>query len=145
MARSGSEGSDSLAHIIKTVLLLDDLVHGALHLPQKVSRQFFIMRSSGTVMSRALCAGALFASGSFAQSGGPQRELQYGENWVPTVKDSDLVAANFPDVNITLHAPAFMDPSTVPERFANGTEGPTDDMDLGEKYSPLIITNKHFH
>lgn len=94
------------------------------------------MRSSGTIVSRSLCVGALFGSGAFAQSGGIQTGLQYGENWVPTVKDSDIVAANFPDVNITLLAPAFMDPSTVPERFKNGSEGPTDDMDLGEKMSP---------
>lgn len=83
-------------------------------------------------MASRLLAGAVFVSAVLAQSGGIQRGLQYGENWVPTTKDSDLVAANFPDVNITLLAPAFLDPSTVPARFANGSEGPTDLFDLGE-------------
>ncbi|KAK8121570.1 hypothetical protein PG984_010240 [Apiospora sp. TS-2023a] len=63
---------------------------------------------------------------AWAQSGGPQSGLKYGENWLPTVKDSDLVAQNFPDVDIELLSPAFLDPQSVPSRFANGTEGPTD-------------------
>lgn len=83
-------------------------------------------------MTSRLLVGAVFASAVLAQSGGIQRGLQYGENWVTTTKDSDLVAANFPDVNITLLAPAFLDPSTVPARFANGSEGPTDLFDLGK-------------
>jgi hypothetical protein len=83
-------------------------------------------------MAGRLLAGAVLASTVLAQSGGIQRGLQYGENWVPTTKDSDLVAANFPDVSIALLAPAFLDPSTVPGRFANGSEGPTDLFDLGE-------------
>ncbi len=66
------------------------------------------------------------------QSGGIQRGLQYGENWAPTTKDSDLVSANFPDVNITLRSPAFLNPDKVPARFSNGTEGPTDDIELGQ-------------
>ncbi|KAF4972238.1 hypothetical protein FSARC_1135 [Fusarium sarcochroum] len=52
--------------------------------------------------------------------------LQYGDNWVPTVKDSRLVAANFPNVNVTLRSPAFLSPDKLPTRFSNGTEGPTD-------------------
>jgi hypothetical protein len=70
------------------------------------------------------------------QSGGIQRGLQYGENWAPTTKDSDLVSANFPDVNITLRSPAFLNPEKVPARFSNGTEGPTDDIELGETANP---------
>lgn len=66
------------------------------------------------------------------QSGGIQRGLQYGENWAPTTKDSDLVSSNFPDVNITLRSPAFLNPDKVPARFSNGTEGPTDDIELGQ-------------
>lgn len=84
-----------------------------------------------STMAHSLCAAILFASGVAAQSGGIQRGLQYGENWVPTNKDSSIVAKNFPDVNITLLSPAFLDPETIPTRFQNGTEGPTDDADLG--------------
>jgi hypothetical protein len=79
-----------------------------------------------------LCAGVVFACGATAQSGGPQAGLQYGENQVVVSKDSDVVAAAFPDVNITLLSPAFMNPETVPATFANGTDGPTDDTDLGK-------------
>lgn len=82
--------------------------------------------------AHSLCAAALFASGTLAQSGGPQLGLQYGENWVDVEKDSDIIGENFPDVNITLLSPAFLDPDTVPARFANGSEGPTDDIELGE-------------
>ncbi|KAF4966001.1 hypothetical protein FZEAL_10709 [Fusarium zealandicum] len=73
---------------------------------------------------------AVLASAVTAQSGGIQTGLQYGENWAPTVKDSRLVAANFPDVNVTLRSPAFMRPDKVPARFSNGSEGPTDDIEL---------------
>lgn len=93
-------------------------------------------------MSRTFLAGALFASGILAQSGGIQTGLQYGENWAPTIKDSSLVAANFPDINITLLAPAFLDPSTVPSRFTNGSEGPTDLLDLGEVSQTYPMTHQ---
>jgi hypothetical protein len=80
------------------------------------------------------CFGALavLVSTATAQSGGIQRGLQYGENWVPTTKDSELVASNFPDVNITLLSPAFLNPETVPEAFSEGKDGPTDDAVLGK-------------
>ncbi|KAM0235181.1 hypothetical protein ACHAPO_005977 [Fusarium lateritium] len=65
-----------------------------------------------------------------AQSGGIQTGLQYGENWAPTIKDSEIVSANFPDINITLRSPAFLNPEKVPARFAEGTEGPTDLYEL---------------
>ncbi|KAF4964313.1 hypothetical protein FSARC_7758 [Fusarium sarcochroum] len=49
----------------------------------------------------------------------------YGENHVKVRKDSEIVAANFPDVDIELLSPAFANPDKVPSGFANGTEGPT--------------------
>ncbi|KAK8064334.1 hypothetical protein PG994_006972 [Apiospora phragmitis] len=55
----------------------------------------------------------------WAQSGGAQSGLKYGENWLPTVKDSELVARNFPNVDIELLSPAFLKP-----------EGPTDHIEL---------------
>ncbi|KAG9254758.1 uncharacterized protein F5Z01DRAFT_750091 [Emericellopsis atlantica] len=81
------------------------------------------------IISSTLCAGILLTSCASAQSGGPQSGLQYGENWLVVQKDSDIVARAFPKVNITLHAPAFSKPETVPARFANGSEGPADEID----------------
>ncbi|KAH7185147.1 uncharacterized protein B0J16DRAFT_398868 [Fusarium flagelliforme] len=92
-------------------------------------------------MVQRLYAFAALVSTATAQSGGIQTRLQYGENWAPTIKDSDLVAANFPDVNITLRSPAFLNPETVPARFANGTEGPTDDIELD--YFIRSLARKH--
>ncbi|KAJ3548775.1 hypothetical protein NM208_g853 [Fusarium decemcellulare] len=92
-------------------------------------------------MNSRLYALAALASTVAAQSGGIQRGLQYGENWAPTSKDSDLVAANFPDVNITLRSPAFLNPDKVPARFSNGTEGPTDDIELD--YFIRNLAQKH--
>ena len=74
----------------------------------------------------------------WAQSGGIQSGLQYGENWLRTVKDSELVAQNFPDVDIELLSPAFLDTKSVPDRFTNGTEGPTDHMELGAYLCPML-------
>lgn len=83
-------------------------------------------------ITQSLCALTALVSTTAAQSGGIQTGLQYGENWAPTIKDSDIVAANFPDVNITLRSPAFLNPEKVPARFTNGTEGPTDFIELGK-------------
>lgn len=82
-------------------------------------------------MTQRVFTFAALASVVTAQSGGIQTGLRYGENWAPTIKDSSLVAANFPDVNITLRSPAFLNPERVPARFANGSEGPTGDIELG--------------
>ncbi|RGP81076.1 hypothetical protein FLONG3_865 [Fusarium longipes] len=92
-------------------------------------------------MAQRLFAVAAILSTATAQSGGIQTGLQYGENWTPTVKDSELVAANFPDVNITLRSPAFLNPEKVPARFANGTEGPTDLIELD--YFIRNLAKKH--
>ncbi|KAK7986872.1 hypothetical protein PG988_001860 [Apiospora saccharicola] len=81
---------------------------------------------------------------AWAQSGGPQSGLKYGENWLPVVKDGDLVAQNFPDVDIELLSPAFLDPQSVPSRFTNGTEGPTEHefLDVQESFiQDLAQTN----
>ncbi|OLN83713.1 Carboxypeptidase 2-like protein 3 [Colletotrichum chlorophyti] len=53
---------------------------------------------------------------------------QYGYNHVTVRKDSDVVAANFQDVEgVDLLSPAFLKPETKPGGFADGTKGPTDD------------------
>lgn len=55
----------------------------------------------------------------------------YGNNWVTTRKDPAPLAAQFPSPNTTLLSPAFLSPETIPAAFTNGTEGPTDDAELG--------------
>lgn len=68
----------------------------------------------------------LFVSSGFAQ-------LQYGENQRGTIKDSEVVAQAFPNVEgIELLSPAFQRPETLPEGWTNGTEGPTHYNDFGE-------------
>ncbi|KAG9494980.1 hypothetical protein J7337_013209 [Fusarium musae] len=92
-------------------------------------------------MAKRIITVAALVSVVAGQSGGIQRGLQYGENWAPTTKDSDLVSTNFPDVNITLRSPAFLNPEKVPARFSNGTEGPTDDIELD--YFIRNLAQKH--
>ncbi|EFQ25169.1 carboxypeptidase [Colletotrichum graminicola] len=53
---------------------------------------------------------------------------KYGYNNVQVRKDSEIVAANFKDVeDVELLSPAFLTPETIPEGFLDGTKGPTDD------------------
>ncbi|KAH7311510.1 hypothetical protein B0I35DRAFT_377684 [Stachybotrys elegans] len=55
----------------------------------------------------------------------------YADNQVALVQDSELVAANFPDVEgIELLSPAFINPESVPAGFDNGTSGPTDETTM---------------
>lgn len=78
------------------------------------------------------CACLSSISLAAAQSGSPLPGLKYGDNWAPTTLDSDIVTQNFPDVDIPLLSPAFLNPESVPAGFSNGTAGPTDDIELGE-------------
>lgn len=58
--------------------------------------------------------------------------VQYGHNYVPVRRDNEAVTANFQDIEgFELIAPAFTNPDSVPTRFHNGTEGPTDDAKMG--------------
>ena len=68
---------------------------------------------------------ASFVAGAIAQG------VQYGENQVTVRPDPNIVAANFPDTNISLLAPAFLDQGSVAAGFSNGTQGPTEDSQLG--------------
>ena len=59
-------------------------------------------------------------------------QLQYGENQRGMIKDSDIVAQAFPDVEgIELLSPAFIRPETTPPGWFDGTDGPTDDVEMG--------------
>lgn len=71
--------------------------------------------------------------------GGTLGQLQYGENQRGTIKDSDVVAQAFPDVEgFELLSPAFLRPETTPPGWANGTDGPTDDAEMGMRASVIL-------
>ncbi|KAM0328738.1 hypothetical protein ACHAQA_005151 [Verticillium albo-atrum] len=57
-------------------------------------------------------------------------QVQLGWNHAPVQKDNDAVSKNYEDVDIELLSPAFLNPDSIPEGFANGTAGPTDDATL---------------
>jgi hypothetical protein len=57
----------------------------------------------------------------------------YAKNQNPTVVDPPQVAANFAAIEgVELLSPAFINPGSVPNTFANGTSGPTSQSTLGE-------------
>jgi hypothetical protein len=57
----------------------------------------------------------------------------YANNQNAVVVDSPQVAASFTDIEgVKIQSPAFLDPSTVPPTFANGTSGPTPQDTLGK-------------
>ncbi|KAK6070758.1 Carboxypeptidase 2-like protein 3 [Seiridium cupressi] len=68
--------------------------------------------------------------------------VRYGHNHVAVSRDSDLVAANFPDVDIKLSSPAFESPETVPSGFAEGLAGPTDDVTLDQFIQSIARRNE---
>ncbi|KAF6815476.1 carboxypeptidase 2 [Colletotrichum plurivorum] len=71
--------------------------------------------------------------------------LTYASNQVPVLKDSDAVAANFPEVEgVELLSPAFAMPDSVPATFANGTSGPTDQATLDYYLQTLAARNDWF-
>jgi hypothetical protein len=73
--------------------------------------------------------------------------LQYGENQRGTIKDSDVVARAFPDVEgIELLSPAFLRPNATPPGWSNGTDGPTDDAEMGmfPRRDPHLCTDRDY-
>lgn len=55
----------------------------------------------------------------------------YGNNHAPVRRDNEFVAANFENVEgYELLSPAFLNPSSVPAGFENGTNGPTNDFEM---------------
>lgn len=57
--------------------------------------------------------------------------VQYGYNHVAVRPDSDVVAANFQDVDIELLSPYFLGGGQP--GFSNGTHGPTSHEDMGKQ------------
>lgn len=72
-----------------------------------------------------------------AGAGLASAQYRYADNQQPLEKDPPQVAANFPDVDVELLSPAFLDTESVPEAFANGTAGPTSQRTLGESVERL--------
>ncbi|KAK6207877.1 carboxypeptidase [Colletotrichum tabaci] len=80
------------------------------------------------------------------------RATKYGYNSVVVRKDTDIVAANFKDVEgVDLLSPAFLTPDTIPEGFSEGTKGPTDAdildsfvQDLADKNNWLTYNKANF-
>lgn len=69
--------------------------------------------------------------------------LRYADNQVPVVKDSEVVAKLFPDLeDVEVLSPAFQKPATVPKAFANGTSGPTPQFELENFLQTLAARNK---
>ncbi|KAM0288411.1 hypothetical protein ACHAO9_007056 [Fusarium lateritium] len=69
--------------------------------------------------------------------------VQYGYNHVTVRKDSELVAANFKDVDIDLYAPAFLEPESRQAGFKSGTQGPTSHEDI-EAYMESIAAKNDY-
>lgn len=97
-----------------------------------------MIRSLSATQAILLCLG----SSILAQNIDPT----YGDNYTPVNKDDDAIARNFPDIDIDLLSPAFLNPETIPEGFANGTSGPTPDyvMRMSTRYKDknVLTANK---
>lgn len=79
------------------------------------------MHSHGRLGASLLCLAGLATA-----------QVRYADNQVATVKDTAVIAKNFPDVEgVELQSPAFSDPDSVPEAFTNGTVGPTSQETMG--------------
>lgn len=69
--------------------------------------------------------------------------LTYASNQVEVIPDTEVVAANFPEVEgVELLSPAFANPDSVPGTFANGTSGPTDQATLDYYLQNLAARNE---
>ena len=62
--------------------------------------------------------------------------VQYGYNHIPIRQDPAHVAVHFPDTDLELYAPAFLNPESVQSGFANGTQAPTSQDDMGMINTP---------
>jgi len=88
------------------------------------------MLSTATKVQLALyCfAGAVRAQGS----AGPASRTTYGNNALTVDFDNEAISRNYPDVDIQLLSPAFLNPESIPAGFSNGTSGPTPLHEMGK-------------
>ncbi|KAF4978532.1 hypothetical protein FZEAL_5104 [Fusarium zealandicum] len=69
--------------------------------------------------------------------------LQYGYNHIPLERNSELVAANFKNIDIDLYSPAFLNPEKILPGFKNGTQGPTSQDDLEAFVEDIVSRNSY--
>lgn len=99
----------------------------SLHSHRTTIEQAIMVASMRSAKAILLCLG----SSVLAQNIDPT----YGDNYTPVNKDDEAISRNYPDIDIDLLSPAFLNPETVPPGFANGTSGPTPDFVM----SKLVI------
>ncbi|KAL4791127.1 Zn-dependent exopeptidase [Aspergillus venezuelensis] len=72
------------------------------------------------------------------------RAVTYGYNHVTVVKDSDIVAGAFEDVDdIELLSPAFLNPDALLPGFTNGTQGPSSQDDMETFLEEVVARNDY--
>ncbi|KAM0702598.1 hypothetical protein Q7P35_010029 [Cladosporium inversicolor] len=69
----------------------------------------------------------------------------YGDNYTPVNKDDEAISRNYPDIDIDLLSPAFLNPETIPAGFANGTSGPTPDYVMNNFLQTLASRNDWYN
>lgn len=80
--------------------------------------------------------------GALLVAGQAKAQLGYADNQESVERDSDQVAANFPEVDgIDLHAPSFTNTESVPDGFSNGTAGPTPQLEMEHFLQTLSARN----
>jgi hypothetical protein len=83
------------------------------------------MRLYQSITTSSLVIGSVYA------------QSRYAANTVPLYDEPEAVAANFQDPDVELYSPAFLDSSSVPDGFANGTSGPTSQARLEDSFKAL--------
>ncbi|RGP69185.1 carboxypeptidase 2 [Fusarium longipes] len=73
--------------------------------------------------------------------GGAAAQISYANNQVTFVKESEQVAANFPDVDDEIYSPAFLNPDDVDKGFTNGTAAPNSQQSLEQFLWTLASRN----
>lgn len=83
------------------------------------------------MLLQALPIGLSLAGVAFAQSDtAAPPGFTYGGNSLEVIPDSETVSLAFPELDIELRSPYFLNPEGRNAGFANGTEGPTSDTEL---------------
>jgi hypothetical protein len=94
---------------------------------QTTIKQTAMVASMSRMKATLLCLG----SSVLAQNIDPT----YGDNYTPVNKDDEAISRNYPDIDIDLLSPAFLNPETIPAGFANGTSGPTPDFVMSKSFA----------
>lgn len=86
---------------------------------------------------------SLLAAGLLIGSGLTNAQLGYADNQESVEKDARHIAKHFPKVKgVDLLSPSFASPDTIPDGFANGTSGPTDQLTMEHFLQSLAARNE---